>query len=158
LMLEKMPAAAALRAKDRELAQARAKLEAARDKGEETERQLTAQRDIQDNHYRAGKAEYDSQVSYHDIAVAHRDNAPSEARRPALQRDVDGRWAEILKLQQQVAEAQKDLDKTDREIEAKVNAPLRRPQERVARAEADLKDLTKDFDRYGKLAASSGWK
>jgi mono/diheme cytochrome c family protein len=158
LMLEKMPSAAVVRDKDRELRQARAALEKARTKLARVERELTKDRDIQDNNYRAIKAEYDSKVSYYDIAVEHRDNAPSESARAAMQREVDARRAEIDELRKKLAAAQADLDKTDLEIKQKVTEPLREPRERVARAEDDLKKLTVDFDRYGKLAAQRGWK
>jgi mono/diheme cytochrome c family protein len=167
MMLKTMPSRDAMEEKNKAARQARNRLETVRDKIGDKERQLLAQRDTQDNKYRSIKAEFDSKMSYYNIAYEHYGRADSK-HRVELKKDLDRRKEDLDRLQKELADAQDDLDKTERQIkelertEVKIGknrtATLESAQGDVARTEDDLKRLTRQFDVYAKATAKGGWK
>jgi mono/diheme cytochrome c family protein len=156
-MLDKLPDSQTVQEKRNALDQARARLDAARASVHPVELSLMAQRDTQDNTYRMVKADYDSKMSYYNIAIEHYGKAAPQ-NQPRLKQDLDARTAELDRLSRQLADAQHALDETDKEIREKVTRELDGPQQEVARAEDDLKKLTAPFDRFAKAAAQRRWK
>jgi mono/diheme cytochrome c family protein len=157
MMLQKMPSTTEVEEKRKEVARARARLEKTKDRLRPVERSLMAQRDSQDNAYRSIKADFDSKMSYYNIAIEHYGKA-DDTHKFGLQGDLELRRKELNKLQKELTAAQDALDKTDQEIREKITNKLEQPENEVARTEDDLKKLTAPFDRFAKATAQRSWK
>jgi mono/diheme cytochrome c family protein len=104
------------------------------------------------------KADYDSQVSIYDIAVAERNAEPESTPRHAqLAREADDVLARVNSLKKQLQDTQDQLDQTNFEIEKNKRA-LQEANDDVAKKEGTLKDLSADFERFAKLVAQKRWK
>jgi mono/diheme cytochrome c family protein len=156
-MLAALPSAEEVKKKRKAIVDARDDLKKVQAEVRPTELDLMARRDIQDNTVRSIKAVFDSKTSLYNIAVEHYGKVGGAAREEAA-REVAALDKEVKDLQAELTAAQDALDKTDREIEAKVSKKLRPYVEDLARAEDDLKKQTAAFDRLAKTTAQKRWK
>jgi mono/diheme cytochrome c family protein len=156
-MIDKLPSRETVEAKQKAVAEARGKLKQAKEDVRPVERDLMARRDIQDNEYRSIKADFDSKMSLYNIAIEHYGKAGG-SEKAALEREVRERQEELDRLQKQLTDAQDSLDEIDRRFKAEVAGKTDGPQQALAQAEDDLKQMTAPFDRFAKTAAQKRWK
>src|SRR5215471_9345500 len=77
-MIAQLPGSEQVKAARQKVADAKKALEAKHEEVRPKERELMAQRDLQDSTYRGIKADFDSQMSIYNIAVEHLGKATSE--------------------------------------------------------------------------------
>ncbi len=158
LMLDNMPPDSEVRSAVDAVKEARDELEAERKRLNKDNADLIARRDKADAEYQKWKADYDAVMSYRNIAAEHVGQAVSDPARESARAQL-ARLEERLKgLKESLDEAEKVLAEARREIDEKINAPLKPHEEDLARAEDALKRLTGLFDRHAKLAAEKRWK
>jgi cbb3-type cytochrome oxidase cytochrome c subunit len=120
--------------------------------------ELKARRDTADEAYRTVKAEFDSKTTYYNSAVDEAARCPtSSPRRAGLDADVEKRKEELAKLEEQRDAKKNAVDALDTEIRSKVRDWLAGPRKAVEDADASEKAVTKEFDRFAKLAAQKAW-
>src|SRR5689334_7391597 len=115
LMLEKLPTAEQVEEKHKEVADARQEVERVRAQVQPVQRELTARKDIDDDKYRSIKEQYDSKMSYRDIAAEQEGRATDPDQKTRLTQDVQRRGAELSELLKSLTQAQEALDKDDAE-------------------------------------------
>jgi mono/diheme cytochrome c family protein len=157
-MLEALPEKSAVDERRNAVAESRANLKKTQDDVAPTEKDITVRRDLQDNAYRLIKADFDSRVSYLNIAREHVGKAADPAERQRAEKQVQDLEQVVQDLGTRLAEAQKKLDAIDQEYKEKVRGKLEGPEQALAAAEDSLKRLTAPFDRFAKSAAQKRWK
>jgi cytochrome c2 len=158
-MLAQLPSQEEVAKAQKEVSDARKEFEAEYDKVRGKERELIAQHDLADIDYRSIKADFDSKTSLYNIAVEHLGQETGDsARQSALQKDVQSLTEELHGLQTRLTAAQDKLDRVNQQLAAQVTKPLSEPQQKVNRAEDELKKKTASFDRFAKVAAQKRWK
>jgi cytochrome c2 len=156
-MLEKLPEAASVESASEAVKAARTNLENVRSETERNIKGLLTQKDLQDSAAQGIKADYDSYMSLLNQAVDQRDEAPTEDRRRVLQAEVDRRTALVKEKEKALGDKQKELEETEEKIKKE---QIREGEARkaLADAEANLKKIAGDFDRFAKAAAQKKWK
>ncbi len=145
-----------------EVAKAKATLAAAKGAANESVRARVTQKAKEETQLANRKADYDSLMSFYNIEVEHRSPETPTAKRylselDVIRKELDEKKKQIESLAFEIDEARlKPYDvKPDKydavsispaDAEAKLNA-----------AEAHLKLLTEDFDRFAKLANQKEW-
>jgi cbb3-type cytochrome oxidase cytochrome c subunit len=125
--------------------------------GAEAIRQAQVARARADADYRSIKAKYDSLESLYNIAVDERDRAP-EARKEALTREVEQmRTKELDPRRKKRDDAKIELDARTDDLH-KAETAKADAEKLQTQAEADLKKLRSDYDRYQKLVEQKRWK
>src|SRR5579883_30486 len=157
-MLAALPSQEQVAEAHRKVSEAKKEYEDAHDKVLATERKLMADHDLTDNAYRSTKADFDSKTSLYNIAVEHVGKETDPNRKTILQKEADDLDKELRELGDQLTKTQDKLDKINQQIEKEVTQPLAEPNQKVSRAEDDLKKLTAGFDRYAKVAVQKRWK
>jgi mono/diheme cytochrome c family protein len=155
-MLEKIPDAAAVKQADEEATKARAALELAKREAAPAIHKLQVAKAQQEAAYQSTKADYDSVMSLRDIAVDTRDDGPPDERK-SLEASVEKRATQVQKLRDKLIEAQRKLEATETEIKQK-QQDQKAAEEKLSRAEDNLKKVASEFDRWAKLAAQKSWK
>src|SRR5437868_3777885 len=154
-MIEKLPTRANLDEASQAVTTARKNLDDIKAKSES--RGLIGEKARLEGKVQAVKADYDSAISLLNIAVENRDAAPDPDRRRALQAAVDKRQIQANELEQRLIEAQRELDKINKEIRDR-EADQRAAEKTLSEAEDRLKSISGDFDRFAKATAQKRWK
>jgi cytochrome c2 len=119
-------------------------------------RRAQVERARADAAYRSIKADYDSRESLFNIAVDERDHAAESAKK-ALSEDVDRMRSELDALRDQRDRAKVDFDANTDALH-KAETAKADAEKLQTQAEADLKKLRSDYDRYQKLVQQKRWK
>ncbi|MFO0927654.1 MAG: hypothetical protein U0736_11545 [Gemmataceae bacterium] len=157
-MIDKLPDPEVVTERRKALTRARRRLEKAKAEVAPVERTLIARREKADDHFRSIKADYDSKVSYYNIAVDDAGKYPSDsAAAQRFQRQADALRKELDDLEKRMNAAKGDLDRLDAEFAEQVRAKVDGPDKAYTEAEDALKKATGPFDRFAKLAAQKDW-
>jgi mono/diheme cytochrome c family protein len=158
LMLEKLPTPEQVEEKRKAVADARREVDRVRAEVQPVQRELTAKKDLKDDEYRSIKEQYDSKMSYRDIAAEQEGRATDSTVKERLRKDVEARDTALRQLQARLTKAQEELDQIDAEYRRQVTDKLDEPEKVLGQAEDDLKKLTGPFDRFAKTTAQKTWK
>jgi mono/diheme cytochrome c family protein len=157
-LVDKLPAADQIAEKRVALRHARREFDKAKTSVERTDKRLQAKREAADVKYRTIKADYDSLMSYYNIAIDDAGKYPKDdPRHRSLSKEADGIKVKIEKLEKELGLAKDALDKIDVEIKTEVRAVLDGPERDLQTAEDEMKKLTGVSDRFAKLAAQKAW-
>lgn len=125
---------------------------------QDREKQLNARREGADARYREIKANYDAQMSYYNIAIDEVGKVPAgSGRHKTLLDAADAEKKKLGEIELDLAKAKAVLDQIDLLLKQGVRDPLAPYERDVAQKEAELKDVTKDFDRLAKQSAKTAW-
>jgi mono/diheme cytochrome c family protein len=156
-MLEKLPEAPGVESASQAVKDARKNLEDVKTDTDRNIKGLLTQKDLQDAAAQGIKADYDSYMSLLNQAVDQRDEAPTESRRRELEAEV-ARWqARVAEKEKALAGKQKELESTETQLK-KEQARENEARKKLADAEANLKKIAGDFDRFAKATAQKKWK
>jgi len=109
-----------------------------------------------EDRYRSIKADYDSLVSLYDIAVEEMNGATDKAARARHKQHVDRLYEDVRTLKQQLEEAKVKADAETVTLD-QIEQPVKAAAANLSKAEDNLKKLTFDFDRFGKLVEQKRW-
>jgi len=185
MMLERIPDVKQVNDARETVAGARLQLQEVKDAIESAMRQLRPTKAKQEADVQDIKARYDSKTSLYNIAVENRDAVPADhPRYSALEKLVDERRREVSSLEQELMQAQKSLDATNKKIQDlqqktlaqladpelgfAVAVPADKPElgqksqqmaeNELSKAEDLLKKISGEFDRFAKATAQKKWK
>lgn len=156
-LVERLPDRTKVEEAAKEREDAVKELKQVRDESAKTLRPLLRDKAQREADYQDIKAKFDSVSSLYNLAVEKRDEAPDAERRQTLQVDVDRRKQEVENLEKQLIEAQNKLDEAVKELKQNQLAQTR-AEERLSKAEDDLKKVSGEFDRFAKAAAQKRWR
>jgi mono/diheme cytochrome c family protein len=156
-MLEKLPDPAAVESASNAVEEARKNFEQIKAETDRNIKDSLTKKDLQDAKAQEIKADYDSYMSLLNQAVDQRDEAPTEARRKTLEEEVRKRQARVAEKERQLVAKQAELQETETKIKSE-QVRQREAQKALADAEANLKKIAGEFDRYAKAAAQKKWK
>src|SRR5262249_7737503 len=121
-------------------------------------RELLARRERAEQRYRDIKADFDSLMSYYNIAIDEVGKAPLDsARHKRLQAEADRMKKKLDELETELNKRKSALDAIETEYREKVRGRLDSHEKQVADAEDQLKKVTGAFDRYAKVAVQRSW-
>lgn len=155
-MLEKMPPAEKVTSASEAAEQARNKVAELKAKNNAELSPLIAAKAKQEAKFQAIKADYDSAVSLWNIQIDLSEEGANEFDKKEARAQADTLLNRVNKLNEDMNQAQRDLEATNKELRAKLQ-DQRLAEDALAKAEADLKLVTGDFDRFGKLTAQKTW-
>jgi mono/diheme cytochrome c family protein len=156
-MLDKMPEADKVREASRAADELRQKLADIKRDNEGALRELLTDRARQEAAFQSTKADLDSYKSLRDIAVDNRDENTDPGLAKILDNEVASWAAKIKSKEQELVDAQKALDKTNRELKQRQQSQDEAAQA-LSRAEDELKKISGEFDRFAKATAQKRWK
>jgi mono/diheme cytochrome c family protein len=156
--VDKLPDPDLVKQKNAAVRRARRDLEQAKAFVAGTERDLKAQREKADEAYRGVKADYDSLMSYYNIAIDDAGQYPEESPRgKAYKKEAEEMRKRLDKLEAQLTEGKSKLDAIDAQIKSQVGSVTEGPEKELAAAEEELKKISGASDRFAKQAAQRAW-
>ena len=157
-MLAQLPDPSEVEKLQKEVADRRKAVDAAREQVRPEEQRLTAERDERTATFRSIKADFDSKSSFYNIEVEERDQAGiSDKTRQERADRVQARREELGRLQHDLDEAQKAVDQAEAEYKEKVTAPVAKAENELSDAEDAEKKVAANFDRFAKLTVQKEW-
>jgi mono/diheme cytochrome c family protein len=158
LMLDHLPNESTVTAVTERVKNAREALAAKRKELDSEQRGLLARRDKAEAEFQKWKADYDSVMSYRNIAAEHIGEAKDETERQAAVNERTLLEQRLQTIEQRLGDAKVELDAARLDIDEKINKPLDPLQKELSRAEDQMKQVSGTFDRFARLAAEKSWK
>ncbi len=157
-MVDKLPDPNVVAERREALREARRKLEQKQAALASVDLELKAKREKADLVYRDKKADFDSLVSFYNIAIDEVGKEPLDGpRRKRLQREADHIKEKVDKLEVELNRAKSAFDAAETEYRDQVRSKLEPAEKEVSDAEDQLKKVTGTFDRYAKQAVLRNW-
>ena len=155
-MLEKLPDVARVTAASEAAKEARVKVDDIKAKNDYEFRALLATKAKQEAKFQSIKADYDSYLSLWNIQIDRGNEIEDPHEKEVCFAEAEKLRAGIDRLGGELAEVQGQLDNTVKELRTKQQSQ-KQAEDELAKKELDLKQISADFDRFGKLAAQKRW-